>query len=380
MGAIGAAVAPISRTSRLLGYLEQDPENLNLIRDAATAAVEDGDDAAATGLFERHAALAPLPPAMLNLQGLAALNAGRFDEAAASFEALRAAGEDEPIVRLNLAWALTMGGHYEAALPLIDDAVTGLGPSGAGLKVRVLHHLDRLDEAMECGAAFAELYPADQVLMGTLASAALDAERPDLARHYAEQAGSHHDGLSTMGLLLLDEDRIGESAALFDRILAADAGNPRALLGKGLERMAVGDTGDAAGWLDRAAERFGDHLGTWIAAGWAYQIQGDLKTARARFETALALDDTFAETHGGLAVLDISEGRIEEGRRRTEIALRLDRASFGAALATVMLLEHDGKPALAERVRQAAFNVPVGVGGRTLAQALAMRLKPSGSA
>jgi tetratricopeptide (TPR) repeat protein len=310
---------------------------------------------------------------MVNLRGLAALRAGRFDEAVSAFAQLLELGENTPAVRLNLAWTLTLKGDYGEALPLVDDEVVRLGPSGAGLRVRLLQHLDRPTEAMEEGGAFAELYPGDQVLMGTLANAALDADRPDLARFYAERAGTHHDGLSTMGLLLLDENRISESAALFDRILAADAGNPRALLGKGLERLAAGDAAAAAEWLDRAAERFEDHLGTWIAAGWAYYIQGDLKTARDRFETALALDDSFAETHGGLAVLDIAEGRIEEGRRRTEVALRLDRASFGAALATVMLLEHDGKPEMAERVRDAAFNVPVGVGGRTLAQALAAR-------
>lgn len=375
MGAMGATVAEASRTSRLLGYLEHDPENLRLISDVAEAAVADGDDATAMAMFEKHEAFSPLPPGMLNLKGLAGLKAGRFDEAAAAFASLRDAGEDAPAVRLNLAWALTMAGDYVAALPLVDEAVIALGPSGAGLKIRLLHHLDRPDEAMEEGAQLAERYPDDHVLMGTLANAALDADRPDLARLYAERAGNHHDGLSTMGLLLLDEDRVGESAALFDRILAADAGNARALLGKGLERLAVGDAPDAARWLDRAAERFGDHLGTWIAAGWAWYVQGDLKTARERFETALALDDTFAETQGGLAVLDIAEGRIEEGRRRTEVALRLDRASFGAALATVMLLEHDGKPEMAQRVREAAFNVPVGIGGKTLAQALAARTR-----
>lgn len=375
MAAIGASVAQMSRTSRLLGYLEHDPGNLSLICDAAAAAIDEGDGDTAAALFERHALLSPLPPAMLNLRGLTALRAGRFDEAAASFEALRAAGDDDPTLRLNLAWALTMRGDYEDALPLVDDEVTALGASGAGLKVRLLHHLDRPEDAMECGAVFAQLYPADEVLMGTLANAALDADRPDLARLYAERAGGHHDGLTTMGLLLLDDDRIGESAALFDRILAADAGNPRALLGKGLERMASGDTSDAARWLDRAAERFGDHLGTWVAAGWAHYILGDLSTARLRFETALALNDTFAETQGGLAVIEMAEGNVEEARRRTEVALRLDRASFGAALATVMLLEQDGKPEVAERVRQAAFNVPVGVGGKTLAQALAARTR-----
>ena len=366
-------MAETSRKDKLLGYLEHDPENLQLIRDAAEAAVAEGDDEAAQSLFERHEALSPLAPDLLNLRGLAAMRAGRFKEAAAAFSNLRDAGEEAPAIRLNLAWALTMTGDYAAALPLIDEEVVDLGPSGAGLKIRLLHHLGRLEEAMDEGADFAERYPNDNVLMGTLANAALDADRADLARAYAERAGTHHDGLTTMGLLLLDEDRVSESAALFDRILAADAANPRALLGKGLERLAVGDAPEAAGWLDRAAERFADHLGTWVAAGWTYYIQGDLKSARERFERALALDDTFAETQGGLAVLDIAEGKIEEGRRRTEVALRLDRNSFGAALATVMLLESDGKPELAERVREAAFNVPVGVGGKTLAQAIAAR-------
>lgn len=373
MGARGVAMADIGRMNRLLGYLEQDPDNLQLIADAAEAAFTEGDEATAADLFARHEAHAPLPPAMLNLRGLAALKAGRVDEAAAAFERLRDMGERGPAVRLNLAWALAMRGDYAEALPLADEEVAALGPSGAGLRVRLLHHLDRLDEAMEEGARFAAHYPADQVLMGTLANAALDADRPDLARVYAERAGAHHDGLTTMGLLLLDEDRTGESAALFNRVLARDAGNPRALLGKGLERLAAAGPAEAAAWLDRAAERFGDHLGTWIAAGWTYYVQGDLRTARARFETALGLDDTFAETQGALAVLAIAEGRIEEGRKRTEVALRLDRASFGAALATVMLLEHDGKPEAAARVREAAFNVPVGIGGKTLAQALAAR-------
>jgi tetratricopeptide (TPR) repeat protein len=375
MAGAGTRMAEMSRKDRLLGYLAQDPDNLQLIRDAADAAVSEGDDATAQSLFERHEALAPRSPEMLNLRGLAALGARRFDEAAAAFAALRAAGEDAPAIRLNLAWALTMAGDYTAALPLVDAAVVALGPSGAGLKVRLLHHLDRLDEAMAEGATLAALYPDDPVLMGTLANAALDAERPDLARLYAERAGSHHDGLTAMGLLLLDEDRITESAALFERVLSADAGNPRALLGKGLERLAVGQVSEAADWLDQAAARFGDHLGTWVAAAWAHYLAGDLETARARFETALALDDTFAETQGGLAVIDLAEGRIEEGRSRAGIALRLDRASFGGALATTMLLEHDGKPDLAERIREAAFNLPVGVGGKTLAQALTARAR-----
>lgn len=373
MHATQKVVHAMSRFQILSGFLEHDPENLRLIEDAAAAALEEEEFAAAGALAGRYAALAPLPPAMLNLKGVAALGEKRFADAAAAFEALLALGEDAPAIRFNLAWARAMAGDFEGALALLDDEAIAAGPRAAALKVSILHQLERLDEALEAGAALALLYPDDQALMGALASAALDAEQVDLARSYAERAGSSHDGLATMGLLLLDEDRVGESAALFDRVLAADAGNARALLGKGLGMMSRGDLAGAAVRIDGAAAAFGDHLGSWVAAGWAYYVQGDLATSRARFETALALDETFAESHGALAVLDIAAGDLDSARRRTEVALRLDKNCFAAALAKSMLLDKDGKGKAAQKIREAALNFPLGPDGRTIARALAAR-------
>jgi tetratricopeptide (TPR) repeat protein len=365
-----------SRLRQLLGFLDHDPDNLHLISDAASSAVDEGDAEAAAALFERYAALAPLPPQLRNLKGMAALKEGRFEEAVAELDALRAAGEDAPQIRFNLAWARTMAGDHEGALALLDDdEVMAAGPRAATLKVNLLHQLERLDEALECGQALAALHPDDTSLMGALASAALDAEQIDLARLYAGRAGTSHDGLTTLGLLLLDEDRAEESAALFDRVLAGDAGNARALLGKGLGLIARGEVDAAADRLDAAAERFGDHLGTWVAAGWAHYVKGDLAASRARFETALALDDAFAETQGALAVLDLADGDLAGARRRTQIALRLDRNCFAAALASSMLLDREGKTEAAQKVRDAALNFPIGPEGRTIARSLAARDK-----
>jgi Tfp pilus assembly protein PilF len=143
------------------------------------------------------------------------------------------------------------------------------------------------------------------------------------------------------------------------------------LLGSGLGQLARGDAAAAAARLDGAAQRFGDHLGSWVAAGWAYYIAGDLATSRNRFETALALDDNFAETHGALAVLDLVEGQKDSARRRTEVALRLDRNCFAAALARSMILDSEGKSNAARKVRDAALNYPIGPSGRTIARSLA---------
>jgi Flp pilus assembly protein TadD len=116
---------------------------------------------------------------------------------------------------------------------------------------------------------------------------------------------------------------------------------------------------------------YGEHLGSWIAAGWAYFTIGDLSRARQRFETALAIDGEFAEAQGALAVLDILAGRLDEARRGTRTALRLDRNGFAGRLARSLLLEAGGDTEAAERLRNTALNTRVGPSGQTIAQMIA---------
>jgi tetratricopeptide (TPR) repeat protein len=264
----------------LLGFLAHDPGNLQLLGDAASTALDEGDPAAATSLLDRYSAKAALTPALVNLAGLAALGERRFVDAAGHFASLIEQGGSTPELRLNLAWSKAMADELAPALELLDEEVLSLGPRAATLKVRLLHRLDGLDEALETGASLAERYPDDEALMGALANVALDAERADLAGLYAGRAGSHPDGLTTVAMLMLDEDKVEESMTLFDRILEADAGNPRALLGKGLGALALGDAEAAAAPIDAAAAAFGDHLALPDRAGARRQLRGDPWRAR----------------------------------------------------------------------------------------------------
>src|SRR5690348_13058043 len=94
--------AQASRLPKLLGFLEHDPHNLSLIADAAMAAYDAEDFAVAESLLERHARLAPLPPALVNLRGLIALGQSRFEDAVAIFEQLQRAS-DNAALRFNIA-------------------------------------------------------------------------------------------------------------------------------------------------------------------------------------------------------------------------------------------------------------------------------------
>jgi tetratricopeptide (TPR) repeat protein len=323
-------------------------------------------------LLARYAELSPPPHSLgiVHLQGLLALQEKRYEEAANLFAQVLAE-QNDPAVRFNLGFAQAMRGDFAAADAAIDQEAALSASAGPALKVRSLHKLERLDEALEVGATLLERRPDDARLAGALALAALDAERTDLAAAYAARAGEHPDGLSTLGALALDGGDLAGSAALFDRALALRPEDGRALVGKGLSLLVEQDP-RAVDYLDRGADAFGDHLGSWIAAGWAYFSRGDMKASRARFERALELDDTFAETHGSLAVLDLVGGDIEGAKKRTQIALRLDPKCFSGALAQTLLLAAAGDAEKAERVRDLALSAPIGADGRTLAQAIAM--------
>src|SRR4051812_41594566 len=94
-----------SRSARLSAYLAHDPNNLQLLADAAIAAMDEGASASASLLLQRYAALSELPPTLRNLEGLIAIGDQRFVDAIAVLSSLLAEGHADTAVRFNLAWS-----------------------------------------------------------------------------------------------------------------------------------------------------------------------------------------------------------------------------------------------------------------------------------
>lgn len=360
-----------NRLERLLPLLDADPQNLNLLSDAAETALAERRPDVAAELLGRYSELAPLPSRETNLAGLAALQLRQFDKAAASFEHLLSSDEADPALRFNLAWARAMQKDFDGALDLLEEDVARLLPQAAMLKVQILHDRGEFEAAAERAREYIELHPEYSGLMAAVSVLALDVEDVELAASCAAKAGNHPDALTTLGTLALGEERATEALDIFNRALDRNQQVPRAWVGRGLAKLLSGETESAPADIDRGAEMFGDHLGSWIAAGWAHFVNRDLAASRARFETALDIDPNFAETHGSLAVLDILEGNIEQARLRSEVALRLDRQCYSAALARVLLAAGAGDQDSARRIFDLAVNTPVDGQGRTIAQALA---------
>jgi tetratricopeptide (TPR) repeat protein len=358
-----------TRLARLSTFLEKDPSNFNLLSEAASIAYEIGEIDRAKEWIDRSATLAPLPGPLLNLKGLIALQEGRAAEAAEIFQRL----SDEsgsPALRFNLAWSKALLGQYQDALDLLEDDVLSASQTAPSLKIQMMHHLGLYDEALSVGHELAASYPDNQALMGALATLALDAEKADLAKTYAERAPSTAEGSAVLGMLTLGDHDVAGSMPLFENAISQQPQNPRAWIGKGLALLMSGDNDAAADAIDRGAALFGDHLGSWVASGWTHFVRGDYQKARESFERTITTDPNFSEGHGGMAVIELLEGHTEEAKRQTEVALRLDRNCFGAALAKSMLLDRSGHSQMAQKIREAAMSVPAGPNGETIAQAL----------
>ena len=361
---------PKARLEQILSFLDQDPSNGALLADAASLAFDAGDFDLADELIQRHADLKPLSAGLINLQGLIAIAQKRYEDAAEILTGLHTQGADDPSLRFNIAWARAMTGAWQQAVEMLDDKGVAASPRGPSLKIQMLHHLGKLDEALDCGQLLSERFPEDRALMGVLASVAIDAEKPDLALGYARRAGDNPEGQAALGILALGEQDVSASLTMFEGALRKDPDNARALVGKGLGLLSSGDAAGGIAALDRGAELFRTHIGSWVAAGWAHFTARDYPAARARFERAMALDPNFSETHGGIAVLDAVEGKWDDAARECEIALRLDRNCFGAALAKSLLMQHRGRPQMAQKVLDIAMSAPVGPKGETLTQML----------
>jgi tetratricopeptide (TPR) repeat protein len=355
---------------RFLEYLEHDRDNQFLLIDATNAAIEAHKPEIALQLLGQLEKLTAPTPTTLHLHGLAALQNGDFHGAEAIFSGLIAAGHNNPTLRFNVAWSKAVLADHAGALQYLDDAALAVTDRAPALKVRMLHHLGRLDEALAVGDKLLVTYPANGELAGALSAVAMDTGDMARAATYATQGDGNADALSTLGLIALSRYEQESAMALFDRALDAPADQPRAWLGRGLARLSSGDAKGASHDLERAATLFRGHIGSWIAAGWAYFAAGNQVAARRCFDSALALDANFAESHGSLAVLDVAAGKFDQARRGTAVAIRLNRQCFSGALAKSLLAEHDNNPLLAQKIRERAMNVAIGADGQTIAQAL----------
>lgn len=358
----------MTNLAQLVSFLEQDPDNTALRLDCVNAAIEADD---------LHTARAYLKPLLeiehVNAQGLLGtilLHERDYVAAETIFADLIRSDQGDPALHFNHAWSLSHLGRHVAAFETLTDETVRTLPQAAMLHVQLLHELGRFEEAAEASLKHIDRFPDHSGLLAAGSTIAMDTHNPDRASTLAHRAPDHPGSQVTLGSLALANGQTEEADRLFKAALSQEPDAPRALIGKGLACILTNDLENAAIYLDRGAERFGTHLGSWIAAGWAYALSGDYDSAAERFQKAESIDDTFAEVQGSLGALNILSGHHEDGKRRIRAARRLDANSPTAALGQLLLMQEQGREDTARDIFAKALDTPINETGTTLGQAM----------
>lgn len=360
------------RLERYEAFLARDSTNVNLYAEVAQLRMQVGDFTAARAALDRALELSPGNAALLSQQAVVAIAAGKPGEAVELLEGLIATGVDAPAVRYNLAYAFMYTGRFDEARRQFETIMHSPdAPSDTlVLLARTLHHLGDLDEAKRYLQQYLEKNPRDPKALGALALISLDLEDVSTARSTAEKAieldGENLEGLVTLGSLALEGQDSSEAEKYFNLALAKHPKSGRAWGGLGLAEMLAMRPDKAIADLEQGVTYMSSHIGTWHALAWARLVTNDLAGAEAALTKSLEIDRNFGETHGGLAVVAVLQGRTSEAERLAKVALRLDPQSFAGRFAQSLLLASKGDRSAAQEAVQKILSSPIGEGKDSL--------------
>lgn len=258
-----------ARLDRMVSFLAADPDNAALLIDTAWAAYDAGKRDLAGEMIARASQAGPLSSRARNLALLLAIADGRIDEADALVEALLAEQPGDPALLFNRAWIAALRRQFAEANAILTSEAAMAFPHARAFKVQLLHHVQAYDEALDWGEALIALGYREPELLGALALVAMDVDRPELARRYAEAGAGGVEADLTLALFAIEDGAPGDAVTRFDKVLAAQPRHPRAWAGRGLALLGQGDARGASAALAEAADLFETHLGTWVALGWA---------------------------------------------------------------------------------------------------------------
>ncbi|ARN19345.1 tetratricopeptide repeat protein [Piscinibacter gummiphilus] len=333
------------RLERLGNFLQHDPDNATLLRDYAVEASRTGEHHAAAAALARLAerGQATLDDHLAWAQALR--RDGRNDEALQVLGGAERRWPGDPWVAYETASCHFADRAFDRAFDALRDP-SPQDPAGAevdALRIRLLHHLGRMDEA----AAIADRFQASPhpAISRAAVPVWMDLGRFDEALGHARAlAGTVPEGetppyeaCEALASQALDQGDPAGAQPWLRAALSVRRDDGRVWVLAGLTSLAIDDTASAIDAFERAVALMPGHAGSHLALGWAFLATQRLPEAGAAFAAGADADPSFAETHGSLAVLAAMQGRTAEARELIRKAQRLDRQSASALWAAHLL-------------------------------------------
>jgi tetratricopeptide (TPR) repeat protein len=349
----GAADA--ARLSRLIKYLAREPSNLLLRRDALREACRLNAWDTLKRLVDEGLAGTPGDAALLAWQGFSNLQLKQFGQAEAALTKAMAQGLEPAEIRYNLAVAQFLQRNFEAALRQLSAPLLPFElPAALLLRARCQHALARPNDAIDSIQSYLKSQPEDPEANGLFALLLYESNHHHRAADRMQIAlkidPTQREALVTQATMQLDARDFENAKGTFGEVVRAHPTCGRGWLGLALVNLANLDLREAANSVQMASRYMPEHIGTWHVNAWIHLLLGDVATAERAFHSALAIDRNFADSHGGLAVIEVICDRVDQARMSIKRALKLDPNSLAARYAEHLLLKQAGKNADADAV------------------------------
>lgn len=364
-----------SQLDRCYGFLKQDQSNPRLRAQVADLHLRLGEFDKARQILEEGIRQWPDDSGLQSRMASVAIAQNRPQEAVAILQGLQGAGADHPAVRYNLAYALVLLGRFADAgdllVTILDCHET---PNAPVLLARALHHLGKIEEAIQQLRPYLASYADDSEALGLYALLNYDGGHSAVAKEAAEKAvkldPDNDNALVILGSLALARQDSEQANAYFRRATQRRPDNGRAWSGRGLASMMAANLKRAVNDLEQAVQHMPNHVGSWHALAWCQIQLGDLTAARESFNKTMAIDDDFAETYGGLAVIAVLQNRLYEAQNLIGQALSIDPDSFAGLFAQTLLTAKFDRERAVEMLRNMLLS-PAYPGGAPLLTVLA---------
>jgi tetratricopeptide (TPR) repeat protein len=372
------------RLVRLESYLRQDPDNPSLLGDTFEVALQAGELARAE-LHLQHAQSLGVAQQQWGLhEAHLRLAQHRWSDAELCLQRLMA-GEDVPaelraVLAHDLAYVALRRGDFENGVaqlaPLVEASLPTkpLDAASQALWLRLLHRVQRHEQAMAWAVARWDAKNLAAGAAGVASLIALDANDAPRSLLWAEYALKHEgqqlEALVSRATLALGQDNPALARQLLEQALQHDAADGRILSALAFTDLVQRRFDEARANFNLAVKDMPGHIGTWHGLGWTLLLLNDLPGAHQAFETALALDRSFSENHGALAIILALLQRKSEAEQAIERALRLDRSCVSASYAEAILSGEADDPRAIRRLATRLLGGRPGMLGGTLLEAV----------
>lgn len=342
-----------SKLQRYLGYLAQDEHNVKLLLDIGNCYRLLGVWTEAQQYLDKAKLISGQP--FWTEQGVLHMNSQQVASAIEAFQ--QALAEiDEPPRRLNLGFCLFINKDYEAALEVLNYPEEFSRYDTFFLKARILHHLQRDEEAI---ALLGQLVSTDQAdadvfaLLGLLHFDSNQIEEASLFSSRALKLDISHS-LGRLVSVLIKTLKKEATIAELEELLVQQPYECRLWFALGTTQMQHMNITAAEQAYSKALELWPNFYDCWISIALCHVFQNKLSQAEQAYTNAIEISDQSAEGWGGLALVHALQNKRLEAERLLDRTLALDAGCFLAVLTQIILANHSN-PAQASKLLSEAL-------------------------